>query len=105
MDILDKIPILSETNPVVPVSLKDVMTLHSSLTLENPLTFIIFLSKRPDLDQTERDVYLKIIDRLKANEKFLYENAISQMVTAHLKPEMALRNEVGGEEPPYDPPI
>ena len=94
-NILNKIPILSETNPVVPVSLKDVMTLHSSLTMENSLTFIIFLSKRPDLDQTERDVYLKIIDRLKANEKFRYENAMSEMVTAHLKPQIAM----GGEAP------
>ena len=86
MDILNSIPVLSELNPVKPVSLKDVQALHNSLTLENPLTFQIFLSKRPDLEETERNIYLQIIERLKANEKFRYESAIATMVTAHLQP-------------------
>jgi hypothetical protein len=82
MDILNSIPILSEINATLPVTLKDVQSLHHTLTLENPLTFQIFLSKRPDLDEVERNVYLEIIKRLKANEKFKYETAIASMVTA-----------------------
>lgn len=84
MDILNSIPVLSELNPVKPISLEDVQAIHSSLTLENPLTFQIFLSKRPDLEESEKAIYVQIIERLKANEKFRYETAIANMVTAHL---------------------
>jgi hypothetical protein len=84
MDILNSIPVLSELNPVKPVSLQDIQSIHSSLTLENPLTFQIFLSKRPDLEETERKIYIQIIERLKANEKFRYEAAMASMVTANL---------------------
>jgi hypothetical protein len=84
MDILNSIPVLSELNPVKPISLEDVQAIHSSLTLENPLTFQIFLSKRPDLEESEKAIYVQIIERLKANEKFRYEAAIANMVTAHL---------------------
>jgi hypothetical protein len=86
MDILNSIPVLSEETPVAPVSLKDIQALHSSLTLENPLTFQIFLVKRPDIVGDERNIYLLIIERLKANEKFRYETAIASMVNADLKP-------------------
>jgi len=84
MDILNSIPVLSETNPVKPVSLEDIQSLHSSLTLDNPLTFMIFLSKRPDLGEADKNIYLQIIERLKANEKFRYETTMAQMITAHL---------------------
>lgn len=84
MDILNSIPVLNELNPVKPVSLQDIQALHKSLTLENPLTFIIFLSKRPDLEETERNIYLQIIERLKANEKFRYETVIATMVSPNL---------------------
>jgi len=84
MDILNSIPVLSEVNPVKPVSLEDIQKIHSSLTLENPLTFMIFLSKRPDLGEAEKEIYVKIIERLKANEKFRYETTIAQMTTARL---------------------
>jgi len=94
MDILNSIPVLSETNPVVPISLKDIQALHHTLTLENPLTFQIFISKRPDLDETERNIYLEIIKRLKDNEKFRYETAMATMVTANLKPQTAMETDV-----------
>lgn len=84
MDILNSIPILSEANPVKPVSLEDIQRIHSSLTLDNPLTFMIFLSKRPDLGEAEKDIYVKIIERLKANEKFKYESTMAYMVSSHL---------------------
>ena len=84
MDILNSIPVLSEVNPVKPVSLEDIQRIHSSLTLENPLTFMIFLSKRPDLGEADKNIYLQIIERLKANEKFRYETTMAQMITAHL---------------------
>lgn len=84
MDILNSIPVLSELTPVKPISLEDIQSIHSSLTLENPLTFQIFLTKRPDLEESEKAIYLQIIERLRANEKFRYETAIATMVTAHL---------------------
>lgn len=84
MDILNSIPILSPATPVKPVSLKDIQAVHSSLTLENPLTFQIFLTKRPDLSDSERDIYMQIIERLRANEKFRYETAMQYMVEADL---------------------
>lgn len=82
MDILENIPVLSEQNPANHITLKDIQKIHSSLTLENPLTFIIFLSKRPDLEQKDKDIYLQIIERLKANDKFKYEAATASMVDA-----------------------
>jgi len=84
MDILNSIPILNESNPVKLITLEDVKAIHSSLTMDNPLTFQIFLSKRPDLEESEKAIYVLIIERLKANEKFRYESAIANMVTAHL---------------------
>jgi len=84
MDILENIPVLAELNPVAPVTLKDIQKIHSSLTLENPLTFMIFLSKRPDLEQKDKDIYLQIIKRLKDNERFQYEKAMGSMVAASL---------------------
>ena len=85
IELLNSIPVLSELNPVKLVSLKDVKALHSSLTIENPLTFQIFLMKRPDLPEEEKKTYLEIIQRLQDNEKFRYETAMAGMVTANLK--------------------
>lgn len=93
MDILNSIPVLSEQNPVKHITLKDIQSIHASLTLENPLTFIIFLSKRPDLEQKDKDIYLQIIERLKANERFQYEKSIATMIDATLKPEIAMTPE------------
>jgi len=87
MDILNSIPVLSEETPVAPVTLKDIQAIHSSLTLDNPLTFQIFLIKRPDIVGDERNTYLLIIDRLRANEKFRYESAMSSMMTADIQPQ------------------
>ena len=78
---------LSEETPVAPVTLKDIQAIHSSLTLDNPLTFQIFLIKRPDIVGDERNTYLLIIDRLRANEKFRYESAMSSMMTADIQPQ------------------
>ena len=84
IELLNNIPVLSELNPVKLISLKDVQALHNSLTLENPLTFQIFLMKRLDLLEEEKQTYLEIIKRLQANEKFRYETAMAGMVTANL---------------------
>lgn len=83
MDILEKIPVLSEECIQPPVTLTDIQKIHSSLTLDNPLTFIIFLSKRPDLEQKDKDIYLQIIKRLKENDRIIYENAIKSMARAN----------------------
>jgi len=87
MDILNSIPVLSEAAPVAPVSLKDIQAIHSSLTLDNPLTFEIFLVKRPDIADDEKQIYLEIIKRLRDNEKFRYESAMSSMMTADIQPQ------------------
>jgi hypothetical protein len=84
MDILNSIPILTKEKPVVAVTLKDIQAIHSSLTLDNPLTFEIFLIKRPDIVLDERNVYLEIIKRLRDNEKIRYETAMESMITADL---------------------
>jgi hypothetical protein len=84
MDILNSIPVLSEQNPVKPVTLEDIQRIHTSLTLENPLTFQIFLTKRPDLAESEKAIYMQIIERLRANEKFRYETTMAQMTLASL---------------------
>ena len=94
MDILNSIPILSELNPVKPVTLEDIQRIHPSLTLENPLTFQIVLTKRPDLAESEKAIYMQIIERLRANEKFRYESAMASMATASLPVSLS-----GGEAP------
>jgi len=84
MDILNSIPTLSKDMPVAPVTLKDIQAIHSSLTLENPLTYEIFLIKRPDIVLDEREIYIQIIQRLRDNEKIRYEAAMASMMTADL---------------------
>jgi hypothetical protein len=84
IELLNSIPVMSEETRVKLVSLKDIQELHSSLTLMNPLTFQIFISKRPDLPEEEKNTYLEIIKRLQDNEKFRYETAMAGMVTANL---------------------
>jgi hypothetical protein len=84
MDILDNIPIFKEGAPLPPVTLEDIQRIHPSLTLDNALTFVIFLSKRPDLEEKEKNIYQQIINRLYENERIKYEAAMKNMVTANL---------------------
>jgi hypothetical protein len=84
MDILASIPILTEEELNDPnVKLEDIQRLHHSLTLDNPLTFKIFISKRQDLPEVEKDIYFEIIRRLENNEKLLYERQMKIMKDAN----------------------
>jgi len=85
MDILNSIPELTEETVIVekPITLEQVQEIHKSLTLDNSLTFKVFLSKRPDLSEEERSVYLKIIERLEKNERIRYQTAMKEMIDAN----------------------
>lgn len=82
MDILKNIPELTEDDCEVKISLFDIQKLHKSLTLENPLTYKLFLSKRLDLKEDEREIYTQIIKRLESNERIRYQKAMKDMIIA-----------------------
>jgi hypothetical protein len=84
MDILKSIPILTDDDkqdePVM--TLEDILKIHPSLTLEDSLTFKIFITHRPDLSKEEYGIYMQIIDRLQNNERIRYETAMKGMIAA-----------------------
>jgi hypothetical protein len=51
------------------LEVEDLERLHPSLTLDNYLTFIIFLKLRDDLTEYEIDCYKQLIDKMKQREK------------------------------------
>lgn len=85
MDILNSIPELTEETVIVkkPMTLEQVQQIHTSLTLDNSLTFKVFLSKRPDLSEEDRGIYVKIIERLEKNERIRYQSAMKEMIDAN----------------------
>jgi len=80
MDILAKIPILTAES-VTQFQLEDAALIHKSFTPENPQTYKLFLTKRPDLSPEDVSVYQRIIRRLEENEKIKYEIASRSMHT------------------------
>jgi hypothetical protein len=91
MSLLDSIPVLTEEdfeNPKLQV--EDLVFLHDSLTLDNPMTYKIFLGKRDDLPEDEKEYYLEVIRRLQNNEQLRYKHAMKRMNDANFlteKPE------------------
>ena len=85
MDILNSIPDLSEEVLIETIKLKpeDMEKIHKSFTLDNPMTFKVFLSKRPDLPEEEKEIYFKIIEKLERNERIRYQTAMKDMITAN----------------------
>ena len=80
MDILNSIPILNEED-TIKVQVEDISNIHPSLTFDNPLTFEIFLSKRPDLSKEDVEIYKEIIKRLQNNdEKIRYSKCFKEMI-------------------------
>ena len=55
------------------VKLEDMINIHYSLTLDNPMTYIIFLTKRLDLTKDERNDIIQIIKKLEHNERVKFE--------------------------------
>lgn len=80
-EILDSIPVKTEDDiKCRKFEIEDCERIHPLLTLTNPLTYMVFLDRRPDLPPDQVAVIHEIIKRLQANEALEYENAISQMV-------------------------
>jgi len=69
------------------VQLEDMQKIHPSLDLENPLTYIVYMDRRPDLTSDQRDVVWKIVDRLNGNNNVIYEDAAAGMDVANKDPE------------------
>jgi len=60
--------------------LEDAEKIHKSLTLDNSLTYIVFLDKRPDLSEEEKEIICEIIKRLQENEALEYKLSMDKMI-------------------------
>jgi hypothetical protein len=67
--------------------LEDAEKIHKFLTLDNPLTYMVFLDKRPDLTEEEREVIIEIIKRLQENEALEYKLSYDKMISVEEKQE------------------
>lgn len=77
-NILESIPDITPEN-VNLEQLEDMEKIHHSLTLDNPLTYFVFMSRRKDLTTEYRNTLFKIIQKLKNNNKTIYENGCARM--------------------------
>lgn len=77
-ELLENIPELKEEE-LTKIKLEDISKYHESLTLDNPLTYIIFMKKRDDLTDHDKEIIYKIIDRLRDNELVKYEMIKKQL--------------------------
>lgn len=53
--------------------LEDVLNLHPLLSLDDALTYIIFLRMRPDLNEDQVSTIREIIIKINRNERLYYE--------------------------------
>jgi hypothetical protein len=87
MDFLESIPVLTEDDfkdeEETKPTLEKIQMLDPSLTLDNPLTFYIFIAQRPDLPEAEKLYYLEVAKRLENNEALKYKHAIKKMHDAY----------------------
>lgn len=58
--------------------IEDAEKIHHTLTLDNPLTYIIYLNYNKNLSTEERNDVYRIIDRLKNNNKNVHEASIQK---------------------------
>ena len=76
-NLLNSLPTLDE-NEELPITLNDIQLEHESLTLENPLTYIIYLDRCKTLSIEDRNDIFKIISKLYKNQqvirKTVYDN-------------------------------
>ena len=80
-DILENIPIKTEEQLFnKKFSLEDCEKIHKSLTLDNPLTYIVFIDKRPDLSEEDKNIIYEIIKKLKENERIEYKYHMEKMI-------------------------
>lgn len=83
MDILNSIPILTEeqvgeSKPKIKV--EHMTSIHKSFTKDNPVTYKVFLSMRPDIQGDEREIYIQIIQRLQDNETLQFTTQMKKMI-------------------------
>jgi hypothetical protein len=80
LQILESIETLTVEDVACPkIELDDLQVIHPSLTLDKPLTYKVFLSKREDLSDEEKEVIQQIISKLEYNEKIKYEHYLNVM--------------------------
>lgn len=86
MNLLEQIPILTEEDfeeREPQIELEDIALIHPSFTQDNPLTYFVFVSKRPDLSEEEKEYYLAVAQRLLHNENVKFKHAIKKMNDIH----------------------
>lgn len=80
-NILNSIPVKNQEDIVAPkFQLEDAEKIHRLLTLDNPLTYMVFLERRPDLSEAEKEIIYEIIKRLKDNEALEYKLSMEKML-------------------------
>lgn len=72
-NLLESIPKLDD-DLVKTVTIEDIQLEHECLTLDNPLTYIIYLDRCKTLTVDERNNIFKIISRLYANQQVIKKN-------------------------------
>lgn len=60
------------------ITLEDICNMHPFLTMETPLTYMIFLDKRKDLSTEDRNCVFKIIKRLQDNKTIKYNQEMEE---------------------------
>jgi hypothetical protein len=94
-DILQSIPEVKKDDLVKnKLLLEDIEKMHPTLTLDNPLTYFIYLDREKDLSIEDRNVIFKIITRLKKNNIITYETAVEKHNMEDHKPLEDVRNDV-----------
>ena len=77
--LLNEIPEVKKTDILNgKMRIEDIENIHHTLTLENPLTYIIYMHHEKSLTIKERNDIYRIIDRLKKNNKNTYEASIEK---------------------------
>lgn len=80
LQILESIETLTVEDIACPkLELDDLKVIHPSLTLDKPLTYKVFLSKREDLPDEEKEIIRQIINKLEYNEKLRYAHYLNVM--------------------------
>lgn len=77
--LLDNIPVVKKEDVLnEKITLEDIQNIHYTLTLDNPLTYIVYLQYDKTLTTEQRNDIYRIIDKLKKNQKNLYEGNIEK---------------------------
>ena len=80
-NILENIPVKTEEQlNNQKFTLEDCELIHKSLTLDNYLTYIVFMDRRPDLSEEDKNIIYEIIKKLKENEHTEYKFHMDKMI-------------------------